>query len=315
MPAESLDRRRFLKTAVAFGAAAALPSLDFSAYPSLSESTPGSFDFVFFTDTHIEPELNAAQGCEMCFRKIASLQPDFALMGGDLVFDALGVASVRADRIFNLYEKTEQLIPVPIHHVIGNHDAFGVYAKSGVAATDPHYGKKRFEDSYGPTYYSFDHKGYHFFVLDSIHLTDDRLWEARIDDEQLDWLRADLKAMAPTSPVIGVVHCPMVTAFATYAQVVSADRKYNTLTVANAPDVLDLFEGRNVLAVLQGHTHVNENVSYKGTQYITSGAVCGDWWRGSRLGTPEGFSVISLRKGQLSSRYETYGFHSVATAK
>ena len=310
-----IDRRRFLKTAAAAGAAVALPSLASSAPRLDSASAPGSFDFVFFTDTHIEPELDAAHGCDMCFRKIASLEPEFAIMGGDLVFDALDVNSPRADLVFNLYKKTEQLIPVPIHRAIGNHDAFGVYTKSGVAPADPGYGKKMFEDLYGRTYYSFDHKGYHFFVLDSIHLTDDRLWEARIDDDQLDWLSADLKAAGPKIPVIGVVHCPMVTAFATYAQVVSADRKYNTLTVANAPDVLDKFEGYNVLAVLQGHTHINENVAYKGTQYITSGAVCGDWWRGPRLGTPEGFSVISLRNGRLSTRYETYGFHSIVPQK
>ncbi|HTV58531.1 MAG TPA: metallophosphoesterase [Verrucomicrobiae bacterium] len=305
-----IDRRRFLKTAAAAGAAAALPPFAFPTGPA-----PGSFDFVFFTDTHIQPELGAANGCDMCFRKIASLEPEFALMGGDLVFDAFGVGLPRADLVYNLYRKTERLIPVPIHRAIGNHDAFGVLTGSGVLPTDPRYGKKMFEDLYGRTYYSFDHKGYHFFVLDSIHLTRDRLWEGRIDDDQLNWLAADLKAAGPGTPIIGVVHCPMVTAFATYAQVISAGREYNTLTVANTPDVLDLFEGCNVLAVLQGHTHINENVSYKGTQYITSGAVCGDWWHGPRLGTPEGFTVISLREGRLTSRYETYGFHALASRK
>jgi predicted phosphodiesterase len=104
-----------------------------------------------------------------------------------------------------------------------------------------------------------------------------------------------------------------VTAFATYAytQIVGADRKYNTMTVANAPDVLQIFENANVLAVLQGHTHVNEVVNYRNMQYITSGAVCGNWWRGPRMGTPEGFTVVSLRQGKISWRYETYGFHSV----
>ncbi len=66
-----------------------------------------------------------------------------------------------------------------------------------------------------------------------------------------------------------------------------------------------------MIAVLQGHTHVNEIVSYKGTQYITSGAVCGNWWHGPRMGTPEGFTVVSLREGRISTRYETYGFRSV----
>jgi 3',5'-cyclic-AMP phosphodiesterase len=110
--------------------------------------------------------------------------------------------------------------------------------------------------------------------------------------------------------VIGVIHVPLVTAFATYAPTVT-NQKYNTLTVANAPQVLAAFEGHNVVAVLQGHTHVNEVVQYKNIQFITGGAVCGNWWHGPRMGFPEGFTVVSLRDGKISTRYETYGFRSV----
>jgi 3',5'-cyclic-AMP phosphodiesterase len=87
--------------------------------------------------------------------------------------------------------------------------------------------------------------------------------------------------------------------------------KYNTLSVANAPQVIGEFEGHNVIAVLQGHTHVNEMVDYKNTKYITSGAVCGNWWHGPRMGFPEGFTVVSVREGKINTRYETYGFKSV----
>jgi Icc protein len=52
-------------------------------------------------------------------------------------------------------------------------------------------------------------------------------------------------------------------------------------------------------------------VSFHGIQYVTSGAVCGNWWHGTRLGTPEGFTVVSLRNGKLTCRYETYGFKSI----
>jgi 3',5'-cyclic-AMP phosphodiesterase len=312
----TLDRRKFLKTLGAAGAALALPPF---ARDAIGEQPPrGSFDFVFFTDTHIQPELDAAHGCDMCFRKIAAtksdLAIDFALMGGDHVYDAFGVNSIRARMVYDLYSRTEQLLGMPVHNTIGNHDVFGVLARSGVAPTDPAYGKKMYQDRMGPTYYSFDHKGYHFVVLDSIQPTDDRLWEARIDDAQLAWLRGDLNRLAPRTPVIAAVHCPIVTAFATYAEVVAAGRKYNTFTVANGPAVLEILGAPNVnlLAVLQGHTHVNENVARDRTQFITGGAVCGNWWHGPRLGTPEGYTVVSLREGALTARYETYGFRSVA---
>jgi 3',5'-cyclic-AMP phosphodiesterase len=311
----TLDRRRFLKTVALTGAAASLPNFATTAWATpgnAQDSAPGSFDFVFFTDTHIQPELNAGQGCDMCFRKIASLKPDFAINGGDHVYDLLGANRRRADTIFDLYDRTQQVLQMPLYHAIGNHDVFGIYAHSGVEPSDPGYAKKMYEDRLSHrTYYSFDHKGYHFIVLDSIQPTDDHLWQSRIDDEQLQWLANDLQQTGAVRPVIVVVHVPMVSGFGTYGPRAAAPPKYNTYTVDNTIDVLPLFEGRNVLAVLQGHDHVNELVRFKGIDFITSGAVCGNWWHGPRMGFAEGFTVVSLRNSALTTRYETYGFHSV----
>ncbi len=304
----TLDRRTFLKTAAFAGAAASIgtPSLGWAA------DTPGSFDFVFFTDTHIEPELDAAHGCDMCFREIAGLQPDFAIMGGDHVFDAVSVDRTRATTVFDLYKKTEQSLQMPLYHTIGNHDIFGVNTKSGAAPADPGYGKKMYEDRVGKTYYSFDHKGWHFVILDSIQPTEDRMWEARIDAAQLHWLKADLAHVGAMTPIIATVHVPLVTAFATYGEKVTVGQKYNTLTVDNAPEVLAAFAAHHLVAVLQGHLHVNELVVLKNTQYIVGGAVCGNWWRGARMGFPEGFTVVSARDGKVTTRYETYGFKAIA---
>ena len=304
------DRRKFLRTIAGAGAAAALGAhgTDWAE----AASAPGSFDFVFFTDTHIEPELNAPQGCDECFRKIAGIRSEFAIMGGDHVYDALSVGPARANLVYDLYRRTEQQLQMKLYHAIGNHDLFGIETKSGVSPTDPAYGKKMYEERIGGrTYYAFDHRGYHFVVLDSIQPTADRQWEGRIDHAQLNWLAGDLKRVRGGAPVIVVTHVPLVTAFTTYAQLDEPNAKYNTLTVANTPQVLKALEGHNVIAVLQGHTHVNEVVLYKDTQYITSGAVCGNWWHGPRMGTPEGFTVVSLREGKISTRYETYGFRSV----
>src|ERR1700689_163115 len=181
-----LDRRKFLTTMATASAAMVFPR--FPAGPAPTPA-PGSFDFVFFTDTHIQSELDATHGCDMCFRKIAALNPEFAIMGGDHGFDARVVNRVRAGMVYDLYKRTEQQLGMPLHHAIGNHDVFGVFARSGVAPSDPAYGKKMYQDRIGQTYYSFDYKGYHFVVLDSIQPTADRMWEARVDDDQLRWLR------------------------------------------------------------------------------------------------------------------------------
>ena len=83
------------------------------------------------------------------------------------------------------------------------------------------------------------------------------------------------------------------------------------LSVANAWQVIPLLEKHNTLAVMQGHTHINETIRFRGIQYITSGAVCGNWWHGTRWGIPEGFTVVSLRSGKFDWRYETYGFKTI----
>jgi Icc protein len=314
------DRRKFLQTLAAASVAAAFPGIPLlnhgvaNANSAIARPDPaGSFDFVFFTDTHIQPELDAAHGCQMAFAKIAAAKPEFAICGGDMVFDALDVTRTRADMLFDLYQRTEAAIKVPLHHTIGNHDLYGILTKSGATPTDPGYGKKMFEDRIGVrTYDSFDHRGYHFIVLDSIFPTPDRLWEGRIDDAQLQWLAHDLAAIAPTAPIIVITHVPLITGYLAYGPKPDGTRRYNTVSVANSAAVIALFANHNVLAVFQGHLHINELVNYKNCQYACCGAVCGNWWHGPRLDFPEGFTIVSLREGKISWRYETYGFQSVA---
>jgi 3',5'-cyclic AMP phosphodiesterase CpdA len=312
-----LDRRQFLSLS-AMSAAAVVAGV--SPLTAAAASPAADFDFIFLTDTHLQPELAAADGCAMAFEKVRSLPADFVLQGGDHVFDALAVDRQRADLVTQLYARTEQAIGKLVHHAIGNHDLFGVFPKSGLSPSSPGYGKQLFAELHGPTYYSFDHKGYHFVVLDTVQPTLDRSWEARIDEPQLDWLRDDLAKLAPGAPVIVACHVPLVSAAAEYAAPTVSSGSgvaapsaiaHPQMTVGNAWQVLPLLEKHNVLAVFQGHTHINETVRFRGVQYVTGGAVCGNWWHGTRWGIPEGFTVVSLRGGKIDWRYETYGFKSV----
>jgi Icc protein len=315
-----INRRSFLSLgAKALTAAAIAPTiLRATSAQTAAPEAPGSFDYIFLTDTHLEPELNAANGSAMAFRKAATLHADFAIQGGDHVFDSLAVDRKRADSLFDLYGQTEQALGLKVHHAIGNHDHFGIFNKAGVEANSPGYGKQLFQEHFGPTHYSFDHKGYHFVVLDTIEVTPDRSWEARIDQPQIDWLKADLDKLSSGTPIIVTGHVPLVTAFASYAESpakgsgTTPPSAHPQLMVANAYDVLPIFEKHNVLAVFQGHTHINEVVTFRGIPYITSGAVCGNWWHGTRMGIPEGFTIVSLKNGKLDWRYETYGFKTVA---
>jgi 3',5'-cyclic AMP phosphodiesterase CpdA len=296
----NLNRRNFLIGAGAVSAAHGLAA---------SSNQDESFSFVHFTDVHIQQELKAAEGTSACFDKIDTVAADFALCGGDLVFDSTATPRTKGIELFDLYASTRKRLSLSVRSVPGNHDVFGLSNKSGVLATDPLYGKKMFEDRIGPRFSSFDHKGWHFILLNSIGITPDRDFIGLIDDEQLDWLRSDLKSVGPTRPILVMTHVPILSAV---LQIVPDPWKTApTYLVTNSQSVIDVLAPYNVKAVLQGHTHIRENVLYNGCQYITSGAVCGNWWKGTRCGHPEGFAVVTLTGETVTWRYETYGFVAV----
>ena len=142
-----------------------------------------------------------------------------------------------------------------------------------------------------------------------------------IDPAQLEWLRADLATTGDETPIVVATHVPLVSAAPQYSPADDKAAKamqqqvlanLHGFLVGNARETIACFEGHRVVAVLQGHTHINETVWWRDTPYITSGAVCGNWWHGSRWGTPEGFTVLDLAGGAAHWHYETYGWTSAA---
>ncbi len=312
-PPSLFDRRRFLSLSAAAAAASALPA-QAQAGAAADSTKPGNLRFVFFTDTHLQPELGATEGAAKAMRRIKALKPALCIQGGDHTFDIAAVPRERSLMLMDLYDKTEQALDgIPIHHVIGNHDVYGRDPISNVTTSDPLYGKKAFEQRFHTrTYRSFDQKGYHFILLDSIQITPNREFATAIDVEQLTWLAADLVATPAGTPIVVACHVPLVTSVLQYAPPGDKILKgKDTVVVSNAYAVLSLLEGHNVIAVLQGHTHVNETVYWRNIPFITSGAVSGNWWNGPRWGCPEGFTVVELVDGVAYTHYEPYGWTSV----
>jgi Icc protein len=308
-----MDRRRFLTLSAATAAYSALPLA--AQQPAPKSATPGTLRLIYFTDTHNQPELSANEGTTLALRKIKSLKPELCIQGGDHCFDLNAVPRDRSIMLLDQYQKTEQILDgIPIQHVLGNHDIFGLNPNSGIPPTDPLYGKQAFEQRFNTkTYRSFDHNGYHFILLDAIGITAAREFNAVIDPAQIAWLTADLAATPSGTPIIIVSHVPIVSAAAQYATPrVNANPALHQYLLGNAYEILPLFDNHNVIAVLQGHTHLNETVFWRNIPFITSGAVCGNWWNGSLMGTPEGFTVLELDRGTAHWHYETYGWKSVA---
>ena len=268
-------------------------------------ATTGKFKFLHLTDTHIQPELHAVDGCRMCFSHAHKSRADFALIGGDLVFDAAEQKHDRAKFLYAMYAETVKRIEMPVYSALGNHDVFGTSPASGIDKSDPAYGKKMFEDRIGPRYQSFDHKGIHFVILDSIELTPDGKFSGGIDADQIAWLKTDLEKTGKAMPVVVTTHVPLVSGA---VQILDAGANWQGLLVRNARQVLDILWQSNLKMVLQGHTHIVEKVEYNGCAFITGGAVSGNWWKGKRLFHPEGYGLIEVADGKLSWSYQTYGF-------
>lgn len=300
-----ITRRALIGSALAAGAARRLPI-------EAEAAAASSFRFVHFTDIHIQPELRAGEGTAAAVRAVLALRPRpaFIITGGDHVMDLLSVTHERADVQFAMLTEALKPLEMPIYHTVGNHDIFGWHTRQGAEADGPDYGKKMFEEriAKGPSYTSFDHQGRRFIILDTIQRSDDGGWHGEVDDVQLQWFKSELEKAGKTRPIFVIAHVPIITAFDQYHTGSTVATSDSTI-VRNGKQVRDLFQGYNVQAVLQGHTHIMEEIVYTGTHYITGGAVCGEWWKGPRLGIhPEGFAVFDVDRNGFRWHYAPYGW-------
>ena len=243
------------------------------AQPQSGEKAPNSpdtiFSFVFMTDIHLQPEKNAVAGFRTAIKKVNELSPDFVITGGDLVMDVLGQSYGRADTLFNLYSKESKGFNMPVHNTMGNHENLGWYWKNPSDTLNPDYGKKMFEKRIGKRYYSFTFKGWHFIILDSVEKeAGEAGYMGGIDETQISWLKEDLKGLDPGTPIVVAVHIPFITVF---GQLFNGSTYANepSLVITNSKEVLDLFKGKNLKLILQGHLHYYEDIFALNTHYIT----------------------------------------------
>ena len=304
----SLNRRELLVAAAGTAALGALTA---------AEASAASFHFVHITDVHIQPELEAPAGVHKAFQAIKSLphQPAFGLIGGDLVMDASRVSRDRADSVYALWQEQAHALGMPLHYSMGNHDLYGLGSEAaGKPSTDsPEYGKGLWKKRLGlsSTYSTFDHQGWRFVSLDSAGITPDYNWDGVIDKEQMVWLDNLLRKTPKSMPMVFLTHYPIFTAFVQYWD--GPDQGSVGLVVKNGKAFREMIQNHNVKAVFQGHSHIVEEIDYLGVKYITGGAICGDWWKGKRMGVhPEGFVTAQVKGDELSWKYVPYGWKAAA---
>jgi 3',5'-cyclic-AMP phosphodiesterase len=308
-----MKRRSFIQT----GGAAGLTGL---VMGSCSPSSPPKaerkklFTFIHFTDVHIQPEKGRHEGFLAAIERMNSLKPDFVIGGGDLIGDALGADESRAVAQYDLYLSCIKKFQMPVHNVMGNHEIFGINVPDEVSPNHPQWGKEMFKKRLGDgvTYGSFDYKGVHFLLLDSVEIVKDTQKPGYreiggIGKEQMEWLVNDLGKLAPGTPVIAVSHIPM---FTLWGQMQNGPTfpTPDVWVITDGKPLFDLLSRYRLIGFFSGHMHINELYAYKKMQFINTGAVCGNWWTGPREGHPEGFNLVTVWDDGISAVYVSYGW-------
>jgi len=301
------SRRQFLHTAGLAGAWS-LFGLPTTASWAAKGAATDSLRLVFFTDVHAHTDWETPKALATAAKAINAEHPELVIGGGDLIYDGFEVSVATAEPQWDVYMAMHRAIRAPVEAILGNHDLVAVQPDDG---SEPNFDPRSvFRQKLGldRTWRVVDANGYRFFLIDSVEISDDDLmYHGRVSEEQLSWLGDELGRTDTNTPIVLVTHIPLLSVIhqaikgATFA--VEASR-----LVVNNREVLEHFADHNLLLVLQGHLHAEEMLRWQGTTFITSGAICGNKWRGPRYGTPEGFGVLTLRPDRVEWEYKTYGW-------
>jgi len=226
---ESIDRREFLKLA---GLGGAVFASGLAGCASMAGAKQEDFYFVQLSDTHwgfkgpaLNPDADGTLQKAVAAVNALSFEPDFIVFTGDLTHTT-DDPKERRRRLAEFRDIVGALKSKNVRFMPGEHDAS---LDNG----------KAFQEFFGPTHYTFDHKGVHFIVLDNV--SDPR---AAIGDEQLAWMAADLKKQKNDAPIVVFTHRPL---FDLYPQ-------WDWATRDGAKAVEMLMPYKNV-TVFYGHIH------------------------------------------------------------
>jgi len=227
---QRFDRRDFLKLA-GIGGVVVASALRGAQGATGAGGKSDDFYFVQLSDSHWgfqgPPNPDAKGTLKKAVAAVNSLEerPDFIVFTGDLTHTT-DDPKERRRRLSEFRDIVSALDVRDIHFMPGEHDAS---LDNGEA----------FREFFGPTRYTFDHKGIHFIALDNV--SDPR---AQLGDEQLQWLAADLKKQSKDANIVVLAHRPL---FDLYPQWDWATR--------DGAKAIDLLMPMDNVTVFYGHIH------------------------------------------------------------
>ena len=265
------SRRSFIKNTGLLALGSSLPlSLVELAFAESSQN----FTFAYISDAHIQ-QINGARFVRNwdrgLIRAVAEVnlltpKPDFVMFGGDL-------AQLGSQPELNHGAEILSALSHKVHHVMGEHD---YYLDLG----------EYWEKLFGPQFYSFDHKGVHFIVLNSIRTYDEwtyHRWPTNeqrmremagldnpngspfmVGDEQRKWLKSDLAKVAKSTPIVVFSHSPLQKIY----------KGWNFWT-EDAEQIQALLKPFSKVSVIYGHVH---QIQYNQIGNISFNSVMATAW-------------------------------------
>jgi predicted phosphodiesterase len=222
-----IDRRQFLKLAGLGGVVIVGAGL---GRASAAES--GDFYFVQLSDTHwgfegLAQNPDSAGTLKKAIAEVNALKvpPDFVVFTGDLTHTTED-GTVRRKRMDEVRSIIGELKVSDIKFMPGEHDASLDHGRA-------------FQEFFGATHYTFDHKGVHFVALDNVSDPG-----ASIGADQLAWLAADLERQPKDARIVVFTHRPL---FDLYPQ-----WDWATTDGAKAIEILQTHDN---VTVFYGHIH------------------------------------------------------------
>jgi Icc protein len=269
------------------------------------------FSFIQASDTHISEK--TVDRTQMFRAVVDSVKPDFVIVTGDLVRDALRVSEKEATGYYELYRDQLRQFSFPVWNVPGNHENFGIERHlSLVSPKNPLYGRNMYHHYFGPDYYSFNYGGVHFIGLNSVDF-EDTWYYGHVDSVQVEWLKKDLATVPRDMPVVTFNHIPFYSAglgiepFKEYGFDRTIEREKGVLqyrhTVSNATEVIAILRQHNFPLALSGHLHYSQQFTLtttgQQTRFEQTAAVIGPSEEGS-FEFPSGVTLYHVKNGVIS---------------
>jgi predicted MPP superfamily phosphohydrolase len=280
----------------------------FVDFPLIKIPVQNEFVFIHASDTHISD--NSIGRMQKLKKKIDSVRPDFVIVTGDLVKDALRVPEEEALAYYTLYKKETEKIQTPVWNIPGNHEIFGIERHlSLVSKNNPFYGRKMYYHFLGPDYYSFNFNGIHFIGLNSLSF-DDLYYYGYIDSVQIAWLKKDIAFVDPQTPIVTFQHVPFYSGGFSFDnfELVGANRTVESVhgvlqnrhIVSNAGEVMKVLAKRIYPLSLAGHYHAQQKFSLYGvqTRFEQTGAVIGPAMKETFI-MPSGITVYKVKHAKI----------------